>query len=55
MVSALRKLHYQGIAYSRPVEWDAKGDNVAAVIFLNTVEGERFKEVGEITLGDLPN
>jgi branched-chain amino acid transport system substrate-binding protein len=55
VVTALRNLHYQGIAYARPVEWDAKGDNVAAVIFLNTVEGGRFKEVGEITRGDLPN
>jgi branched-chain amino acid transport system substrate-binding protein len=55
VVSALRSLHYQGIAYAQPVEWDAKGDNVAAVIFLNTVEGGRFKEVGEITRGDLPN
>jgi branched-chain amino acid transport system substrate-binding protein len=36
-VSALRGLHYQGIAYSRPVEWDAKGDNTAAVIFVNVV------------------
>ncbi len=28
VVAALRSLHYQGIAYARPVEWDAKGDNV---------------------------
>ncbi len=47
VVAALRRLHYQGIAYVRPVEWDAKGDNMAAVIFLNVVEGDRFKEVGE--------
>ena len=53
--SVQRKLHYQGIAYARPIEWDAKGDNMAAVIFLNVVEGDRFKEVGEITRGDLPN
>jgi len=55
VVAALRRLHYQGIAYARPVEWDAKGDNVAAVIFLNIVEGDRFKEVGEITRSDTPN
>jgi len=55
VVSALRKLHYQGIAYSRPVEWDAKGDNVAAVIFLNIVERDRFKEVAEITRVDVPH
>src|SRR6266566_6156261 len=49
VVAALRKVQYQGIAYARPVTWDAKGDNTAAVIFVNVVEGERFKEVGEIT------
>jgi branched-chain amino acid transport system substrate-binding protein len=52
VVAALRGLHYQGIAYARPVEWDAKGDNTAAVIFVNVVEGDRFKEVGEITRGE---
>jgi len=33
--------------------WDAKGDNTAAVIFLNVVEGDRFKEVGEVSWEDL--
>jgi branched-chain amino acid transport system substrate-binding protein len=51
VMSALRALRYQGIAYARPVEWDTKGDNMAAVIFLNTVEGGQFKEIGEITGG----
>jgi branched-chain amino acid transport system substrate-binding protein len=55
VMSALRSLHYQGIAYARPIEWDAKGDNMAAVIFLNIVDGDRFKEVGEITRDGLPN
>jgi len=55
VVAALRALHYQGVAYARPVEWDAKGDNMAAVIFLNTVEGGRFKEVGELTRAEVPN
>jgi hypothetical protein len=41
VVSALRGRRYQGVAYSRPVEWDAKGDNTAAVIFVNVVEGDR--------------
>jgi branched-chain amino acid transport system substrate-binding protein len=48
VLAALRSLRFQGIAYARPVEWDAKGDNQAAAIFLNVVEGDRFKEVGEI-------
>jgi len=55
VIGALRSLRYQGIAYARPVEWDAKGDNMAAVIFLNIVEGDRFKEIGEITRDGLPN
>jgi len=53
VVAALRRLQYQGIAYTRPVSWDAKGDNTAAVIFVNVVEGDRFKEVGEITRTDM--
>ena len=55
VITALRGVRYQGIAYARPVEWDAKGDNVAAVIFLNSVEGDRFKEIGEVTRGEGPN
>ena len=55
VMSALRALRYQGIAYARPVEWDTKGDNMAAVIFLNTVEGDQFKEIGEITRGAVLN
>jgi len=55
VLAVLRKLQYQGIAYARPVTWDAKGDNTAAVIFVNVVEGDRFKEVGEITRSDTPN
>lgn len=54
VLAALRSLRYQGVAYARPVEWDAKGDNAAAVIFVNVVEGDRFKEVGEITRDDVP-
>src|SRR5262249_56162473 len=38
VVAALRAAHFQGIAYARPVAWDAKGDNAAAVIFLNALE-----------------
>jgi branched-chain amino acid transport system substrate-binding protein len=48
VVAAMRSLHFQGIAYSRPVEWDPKGDNKAAVIFVNVVEGDHFSEIAEI-------
>jgi branched-chain amino acid transport system substrate-binding protein len=54
VLAALRHVRFQGVAYVRPVEWDAKGDNTAAVIFVNTLEGGRFKEVGEITRDDIP-
>ena len=49
VIAAMRQGSFQGIAYARPVEWDAKGDNVAAVIYVNGVEGERFKEIDQIT------
>jgi branched-chain amino acid transport system substrate-binding protein len=48
VIAAMRQGSFQGIAYARPVEWDAKGDNVAAVIYVNLVEGERFKEIDQI-------
>jgi len=54
VLAALRPLRFQGIAYARPVEWDAKGDNKGAVIFVNMVDGERFREVAEITPSDIP-
>jgi branched-chain amino acid transport system substrate-binding protein len=53
VLAALRALSFQGIAYARPVTWDAKGDNKAAVIFLNVVEGDRFKEIGSVSREDL--
>jgi branched-chain amino acid transport system substrate-binding protein len=48
VLAAMRVTHFQGIAYAGPAQWNPKGDNVAAVIFVNAVEGGRFKEVDEI-------
>jgi branched-chain amino acid transport system substrate-binding protein len=48
VVAGIRASKFQGIAYARPVEWDARGDNKAAVIFVNVVEDHRFKEIDEI-------
>jgi len=48
VIAAMRQGSFQGIAYARPVEWNAKGDNVAAVIYVNLVEGGRFKEIDQI-------
>lgn len=53
VLAALRAAKFQGIAYARPVTWDPKGDNTAAVIFLNVVEGDHFKEIAEISREDL--
>ncbi|HEY3097857.1 MAG TPA: branched-chain amino acid ABC transporter substrate-binding protein [Methylomirabilota bacterium] len=54
VLAALRGVRFQGIAYARPVEWDAKGDNTGAVIFVNVVDGDRFREVAEIAQADVP-
>ena len=48
VLAAMRATKFQGIAYAGAAQWNHKGDNVAAVIFVNTVEGGRFKEVDEI-------
>jgi branched-chain amino acid transport system substrate-binding protein len=48
VVAALRGLTFQGIAYAKPVIWTQKGDNTAAVIFVNVVEGERFRQIDQI-------
>jgi hypothetical protein len=48
VLAAMQAMHFQGIAYAHPADWNRKGDNVRAVIFVNTVEGGRFKEIDEI-------
>ena len=48
VVAALRNMTFQGIAYAKPVQWTAKGDNTAAVIFVNIVEGDHFKQIDQI-------
>jgi branched-chain amino acid transport system substrate-binding protein len=49
VVAAIRAISFQGIAYAKPIEWTPKGDNKAAVIFVNTVEGDHFKPIGQIS------
>ena len=48
VLAAMKATRFQGIAYARPVEFNGKGDNTAAVIFINVVEGRAFKEIDEI-------
>ncbi len=48
VLAALKSLTFQGVAYAAPVAWDAKGDNKAAVIFVNDVENGRFREIDRI-------
>ena len=48
VVAALGKLTFQGIAYAKRVQWTEKGDNKSAVIFVNSVEGDHFKQIDQI-------
>ncbi|MGA2290723.1 branched-chain amino acid ABC transporter substrate-binding protein [Bradyrhizobium sp.] len=48
VVAGLRKLTFQGIAYAKPVQWTENGDNKSAVIFINVVEGDHFKQIDQI-------
>jgi branched-chain amino acid transport system substrate-binding protein len=48
VLAALKGLTFQGVAYAAPDSWDAKGDNKAAVIFVNDVDGDHFREIDQI-------
>jgi branched-chain amino acid transport system substrate-binding protein len=48
VLAALKDIKFQGVAYAAPETFDAKGDNTAAVIFVNDVDGDRFREIDQI-------
>jgi branched-chain amino acid transport system substrate-binding protein len=48
VLAALKGAKFQGVAYAAPEAFDAKGDNIAAVIFVNAVDGDRFREIDQI-------
>jgi branched-chain amino acid transport system substrate-binding protein len=48
VLAALKDTKFQGVAYAAPETFDAKGDNTAAVIFVNDVDGDRFREIDQI-------
>jgi branched-chain amino acid transport system substrate-binding protein len=48
VLTALKDIKFQGVAYAAPEAFDAKGDNVAAVIFVNDIDGDRFREIDQI-------
>jgi branched-chain amino acid transport system substrate-binding protein len=48
VLAALKDIKFQGVAYAAPEIFDAKGDNTAAVIFVNDVDGDRFREIDQI-------
>jgi branched-chain amino acid transport system substrate-binding protein len=48
VLAALKGVKFQGVAYAAPEVFDAKGDNTAAVIFVNDVDGDRFREIDQI-------
>jgi len=53
VITAVRETRFRGIAYSNAVQWDAKGDNLAAVTALHVVENGRFHQVAEIGRAEL--
>ena len=48
VLAALKATRRQGVAYAAPEAFDAKGDDTAAVIFVNDVDGGRFREIDQI-------
>jgi hypothetical protein len=48
VLAALKGAKFQGVAYAAPEAFDPKGDNIAAVIFVNDVDGDRFREIDQI-------
>jgi branched-chain amino acid transport system substrate-binding protein len=48
VLAALKGVKFQGVAYTAPEAFDTKGDNTAAVIFVNDVDGDRFREIDQI-------
>src|SRR5580704_2883670 len=48
VLAALKDIKFQGVAYAAPEAFDAKGDNIAAVIYVNDVDGDRFREIDQI-------
>jgi branched-chain amino acid transport system substrate-binding protein len=48
VLDALKGVKFQGVAYAAPEAFDAKGDNIAAVIFVNEVDGDHFREIDQI-------
>jgi branched-chain amino acid transport system substrate-binding protein len=48
VLAALKGTRFHGVAYVAPEAFDAKGDNIAAVIFVNDVDGDRFREIDQI-------
>ena len=48
VLASLKDAKFQGVAYAAPEAFDAKGDNIAAVIFVNDVDGDRFREIDQI-------
>jgi branched-chain amino acid transport system substrate-binding protein len=47
MIDAIRRIAFRGIAYADSVEWDAKGDNLAAVTALHVIQNGAFHQVAE--------
>jgi branched-chain amino acid transport system substrate-binding protein len=44
---AIGEARFRGIAYAAPVEWDDRGDNLAAMTALHVVKDGRFQQVAQ--------
>lgn len=48
IIAAVRNARFSGIANSKPVEWDQKGDNLSAITVLNVADSNYYREIAEI-------
>jgi branched-chain amino acid transport system substrate-binding protein len=51
VLRSMRSVRFEGTAFAGRLEWDAKGDNVAAVTMLHAVRGGRFDPVAIVGRG----
>jgi branched-chain amino acid transport system substrate-binding protein len=51
VLRAMRGIRFEGAAFPGRLEWDAKGDNVAAITMLHAVRGGRFDPVAIVARG----
>lgn len=48
VAAAVRDIRFRGICYPHEVEWDEKGDDLAAVTALHVIKDGRYRQIAEI-------